>query len=75
MKVNDKAYLLFRIHISYRLKGFGKKHTLLKWTMHNDVKRSDISLFASFNYILLCSLYILLNFELNIKDVNINVDI
>ena len=37
--------------------------------MHSDVKR----LFARFHYILLCSLYILLNLKLNVKNVNINV--
>ena len=32
-------------------------------------------LFARFHYILLCSLYILLNLILNVKTININVDI
>ena len=40
-----------------------------------DVKRKGISLFAKFHCILLCSLHILLNLKLNVKNVNINVDI
>ena len=43
--------------------------------MHIDIKRYGISLFARFRYILLCSLYILLNLKLNVKNVNINYDI
>ena len=43
--------------------------------MHSDVKRQGILLFARFHCISLYSLYILLNLKLNVKNVNINVDI